>query len=146
DITVEKLATDSYQAQTRNKLIAEAFYLTGDIEKYGSGYIRIREEISAYPGMKFGFEEMGNGYLVTLSSGTVEGITEQATEQAVLAFCRQPRSTTEIMHHLGLRHREHFRSSILMPLLERQLLRLTIPDKPSSPKQKYITTTSQAES
>lgn len=34
DITVEKLATDTYQAQTRNKLIAEAFYLTGEIEKY----------------------------------------------------------------------------------------------------------------
>ncbi len=32
DITVEKLATDTYQAQTRNKLIAEAFYLTGEIE------------------------------------------------------------------------------------------------------------------
>jgi ATP-dependent DNA helicase RecG len=80
DITVEKLATDSYQAQTRNKLIAEAFYLTGDIEKYGSGYIRIRNEITAYPGMKFDFEEMGNGYLVTLSYGTGEGVSEGVGE------------------------------------------------------------------
>lgn len=76
DITVEKLATDTYQAQTRNKLIAEAFYLTGEIEKYGSGYIRIRDEISAYPGMKLDYEEMGNGYLVTLSYEASEGVSE----------------------------------------------------------------------
>ena len=67
DMTIEKLKTDSYQAQTRNRLIAEAFYLTNDIEKYGSGYIRVRKEISSYPTMKFEYEEMGNGYLVTLS-------------------------------------------------------------------------------
>jgi ATP-dependent DNA helicase RecG len=38
------LTTDNYQAQTRNKLIAEAFYLTNDTEKYGSGYTRVRNE------------------------------------------------------------------------------------------------------
>ena len=83
DITIEKLKTDTYQAQTRNKLIAEAFYLTKDIEKYGSGYIRVREEISYYPTMKFEYEEMGNGYLVTVSydrqklvTKTVEGVNE----------------------------------------------------------------------
>jgi len=67
DMTIEKLKTNNYQAQTRNKLIAEAFYLTNDIEKYGSGYIRVREAIADYPTMKFEYEEMGNGYLVTIS-------------------------------------------------------------------------------
>lgn len=67
DMTIEKLKTDTYQAQTRNKLIAEAFYLTNDIEKYSSGYIRVRKEIADYPTMKFDYEEMGNGYLVTVS-------------------------------------------------------------------------------
>ncbi len=67
DMTIEKLKTDTYQAQTRNKLIVEAFYLTNDIEKYGSGYIRVREEIKEYPTMKFEYEEVGNGYLVTIS-------------------------------------------------------------------------------
>lgn len=67
DISIEELHTDTYQSQSRNKLITEAFYLTGDIEKYGSGYIRIREEIKNYPSMKFEYKESGNGYLVTLS-------------------------------------------------------------------------------
>ncbi len=67
NMTIEKLKTDNYQAQTRNKLIAEAFYLTDDTEKYGSGYARVREEIASYPTMKLEYEEMGNGYLVTIS-------------------------------------------------------------------------------
>jgi hypothetical protein len=42
DLTIEKLKRDDYQSRTRNRLIAEAFYLTRDIEKYGSGFIRVR--------------------------------------------------------------------------------------------------------
>ena len=66
-LTVEDLKTNSYQAYARNKLIAEAFYLTGDIEKYGSGFIRIREELKKYPTMKLVCEEIPNGLLSTVS-------------------------------------------------------------------------------
>ncbi|RTY86033.1 hypothetical protein EKM00_12020 [Flavobacterium sp. RSP15] len=47
-------------------MIAEAFYLTGDIEKYGSGLIRIRKEIKEYPTMKMEFGEIQSGFLLTL--------------------------------------------------------------------------------
>lgn len=67
DLTIKKLKTDSYQSRTRNKLIAEAFYLTRDIEKYGSGYIRVRQEIAQYPTMRFDYEESGDGYLVNMN-------------------------------------------------------------------------------
>ena len=66
DLTVEKLKRDDYQSRTRNKLLAEAFYLTRDIEKYGSGFIRVRGEIESYPTMTFEYEESGDGFLVTL--------------------------------------------------------------------------------
>src|SRR3989339_1906377 len=61
DLTIEKLKNDNYQSRTRNKLVAEAFYLTRDIEKYGSGFIRVRREIGAYPSMVFACEENGDG-------------------------------------------------------------------------------------
>ena len=41
----------------------EAFYLTNDIEKYGSGFIRIRKAIADYPTMKFEFHNLGHGFL-----------------------------------------------------------------------------------
>lgn len=65
-LTVEDLRTDNYQAQSRNKLITEAFYLTKDIEKYGSGYRRVREYISEYPTMYFDFEENSGGFLTKI--------------------------------------------------------------------------------
>jgi ATP-dependent DNA helicase RecG len=37
------------------------------IEKYGSGYIRVRQEIAAYPTMRFDYEESGDGYLVSVN-------------------------------------------------------------------------------
>ncbi len=65
---------------------------------------------------------------------TTEQVTEQVTEQAILEFCRTPRTTKEIMELLHLKHREYVRSSIIKPLLEKGLLMMTIPGKPNSPK------------
>lgn len=49
DLKAEDLYTDSYQAKHRNRLLAEAFYLSGEIEKYGTGFIRIRKALREYP-------------------------------------------------------------------------------------------------
>ncbi len=53
NLTLEDLKHDNYHAYARNKLIAEAFYLTGDIEKYGSGFMRIRKELETYPTIQY---------------------------------------------------------------------------------------------
>jgi len=93
DLTIEKLNSDDYQSRTRNKLVAEAFYLTRDIEKYGSGFIRVRGEIGSYPTMELAYEESGDGFLVILryqkqkissvsvpTEGISEGISEGRSE------------------------------------------------------------------
>ncbi len=67
NLTIDQLLKDDYQANTRNKLIAEAFYLIGEIEKYGSGFLRIRREIKAYPTMKLLIANAPNGLLTTIS-------------------------------------------------------------------------------
>ncbi|MDO8989317.1 MAG: hypothetical protein Q7U91_06755, partial [Sideroxyarcus sp.] len=36
------------------------------IEKYGSGFIRIRKELKEYPTMKMEFSEIPNGFLASL--------------------------------------------------------------------------------
>jgi ATP-dependent DNA helicase RecG len=86
DLSIEDLKTNSYPAYARNKLIAEAFYLTGDIEKYGSGFMRIRDAISLYPTMNIDFKEIGGGFMTTVSyteqKTTLEtNLTEKGTEK-----------------------------------------------------------------
>ena len=66
--------------------------------------------------------------------------TPQASDQAdkLIAYCHKPRFVTEMMDYLGLKHRTYFRRNILNPLLDTGRLELTVPDKPKSPKQKYV--------
>lgn len=46
-------------------------------------------------------------------------------------------SASELMGALNLSDRKHFRVAYLRPALDAGLIELTIPDKPSSPRQKY---------
>lgn len=60
-------------------------------------------------------------------------------ENIILNFCVTAKSGKEIQEYIGIKDREYFRKKILKPLLERRLVLLTIPDKPNSKNQKYIT-------
>jgi len=65
-ITLENLLTGNYSSKTRNKLIAKAFKESGLIEQYGSGIMRIRRICRDY-GLKDPlFQEMQQGFKVTL--------------------------------------------------------------------------------
>ena len=55
-----------YVSSLRNRLLAEAFSLTGDIERYGTGFVRVREILQAYPEIVLGVEEMGDFFKVEL--------------------------------------------------------------------------------
>ncbi len=65
----------------------------------------------------------------------------QATPQAILEFCAEARSRQEIQEFVGIKDRKYFSEKFLTPLIEEGLLVYTIPDKPNSPKQKYIAKT-----
>ena len=84
ELTVEHLKTNNYQAYARNKLLAEAFYLTGDIEKYGSGFKRILDELKQYPTMNLECQEIPNGFLVELSYTKQKTITNVEVVEKVV--------------------------------------------------------------
>ena len=89
-----------------------------------------------------------------------EKSTDQATDQAsagageldrsldrlsdvqwrLIGFADVPRSMAELMTHTGFKHRPHCVTTHLEPLLAGGVLRLTLPDKPRSPKQQYVLT------
>ncbi len=74
--------------------------------------------------------------------------TQQDTPQAVQAilqqqpglveYCQTPRTRAELQTFCGLKDREHFRKTVLKPLLEAGWLQMILPDKPNSPNQKYF--------
>ncbi|MBU4463599.1 MAG: hypothetical protein KKB05_06610 [Proteobacteria bacterium] len=55
-------------------------------------------------------------------------------------FCQEPRKSSEIMELIDLKHWKTFQANYLNPLLQQGLLAMTIPEKPTSSKQRYVTT------
>jgi ATP-dependent DNA helicase RecG len=68
---------------------------------------------------------------------TAQVTTQVDKRDIIIEFCKEPKTTSEIMEYLHLANREHFRKNILRPLLENGILHMTIPEKPTSPNQKY---------
>ena len=131
----------------KNPSIAKVFKEIGRADELGSGVRKLFKYGKIYSGADPRLlEEDVFKVIIPLTPQATMQATEQATEQVteqadrtakILEFCRTEKSTSEIMDFLGLAHREHFRSEILNPLLEQGLLHPTIPDKLTSPKQKY---------
>lgn len=68
---------------------------------------------------------------------------EQASEQVVeqdelVEFCKEPRTRNEMQIFCGIEGRKKFNEKYLKPLLTSGKLAMTIPDKPNSKNQKYI--------
>ena len=86
----------------------------------------------------------------------LEGDTHQVTHQVIhqdielstmskqiLAFCTTPKSKKELAVFCGFKDLRNFTLKHINPLLESGQLEMTIPDKPKSRNQKYITVCSK---
>ena len=62
------------------------------------------------------------------------------TQLHILRFCLQEQGINALLECAERTNRTKFRRQILVPLLEQGLLERTIPDRPTSKKQKYRTT------
>lgn len=123
----------------QNKELMRVFRDLDMVEQLGSGVPRILEH---YPRSIYHFTT----HFIRLVMPFVKDFnqhTNQASDQAqvskLLIFCKTPRSRKEIMEHMGLKHRAYLRNLLLTPLLTSGKLLQTIPDKPSSPNQRYVT-------
>ena len=69
--------------------------------------------------------------------------THDKTHDAILAFCVEPLSKAEIAEHCGYKNTKNFTQKYLRPLLDSGMLKMTLPDKPKSKNQKFITVHSE---
>lgn len=77
--------------------------------------------------------------LVTSEEKVTKSVTKLTeTVNDIIAFCSTPRSMTEIMEHIGFKHRYNVKHRYIDPLIDSGVLMMTIPDKPNSRNQKYI--------
>lgn len=58
-------------------------------------------------------------------------------EELLLAFCSEPRSLSEISEFLKLKEKYKMKKKLIDPLLGKSL-RMTEPNSPNSPTQKYV--------
>lgn len=147
-LNLEELNSDNYKSRLRNKLVAEAFYLTGNIEKYGSGFIRIRKAMRDYPELSLSTQEISGGIMLTFAQVKVEQskssesagqVTGQVTPEIarMLDILKGEMSRQQLQDALDLNSRDNFDKRYLKSAIELKLIEPTIPEKPNSRLQKY---------
>ena len=75
-------------------------------------------------------------YNTPAGRATVGTLTEQ--QKSLIDFCKTPRSRAQVIDHIGLSH-SYAVTKVLQPLIDQALVKLTIPDRPSSSKQRFYT-------
>jgi predicted HTH transcriptional regulator len=156
-LTLEKLRGPR-ASLPHNPLIAEPMYLTKYIERMGTG---IRDMIHRCN--KAGLPEPeirldGGFWVLTIrrkksepevQSGTRLGpgrdqvgtmLALSGDQVGILRKCLMISPIGDLMELVGRTNRTKFRDQVLKPLLEKGFLEMTIPDKPTSSKQRYQTT------
>jgi len=129
---------DDFIPYPKNPTIAKVFKEIDYADELGSGVRNLYKYSKLYGGSdpKLIEEDV---FKIIVPLKHTDQVSDQVSDQALLDFCTTPKSTEEIMQFLDLKHKNYFRKTVLNPLLEEGKLVAMIPDKPTSPKQKYIT-------
>lgn len=77
----------------------------------------------------------------TMKSGPISSdqVRKDAVKKQILEFCKIARTKKEIPEYIGYKNLTYMTRTFLKPLLESNKLAYTIPEKPQSRLQKYMT-------
>ncbi len=93
----------------------------------------------------------GSSWADTAHEGAHDTAYDRAQDEAydkyelIVAFCDVKRTKQEIMDYMRFSSKRQFNERYMKPLLQSGRLRMTLPDKPKSKNQKYISTKSELE-
>ncbi|MCP4680589.1 MAG: hypothetical protein GY854_34925 [Deltaproteobacteria bacterium] len=141
-------------SRIRNPVIARVLHELELMEYWGSGYKRMSEDCQegGYPlpewvelssVVRTVFTAHPDVALQAAGSSRHQVGTKSALSRhqvQLLEFTREERSVPEMMELLDWRDRTKFRTKFIRPLLDTGYLAMTIPEKPQSSKQRYVTT------
>ncbi len=142
-LTVDKL-TKPHHSLLTNPLLANPMYLAGSIERLGTG---TRDIISMCKDVGLRTPEFVQDdiFKVVLwrKDEVLNPISDQVSDQVakLISIFNGDMNRGELQDKLGISHNDYFRKNYLSPAIEDDYVELTIPDKPTSSKQKYRLTT-----
>ena len=127
------------QPDTRNPALASALEVMHITENRYSGIPTIRMEMDRYQLEQPEFVDERGSFIVRLYHKTKEKTEAIHTEEAMdlILFCRTPRTRKEICEYLGLTSVTYAIQKHVLPLVEAGQLKMSLPDKPKSPRQLY---------
>lgn len=128
------------QPDTRNPVIASELEVLKITENRYSGIPTIRRTMQEYQLPQPEFLEERGSFVVKLykyGESVDDFEMENAEENELLLFCKTPRSRKEICEYLGLSSVTYAIQTHVMPLVDKGLIKMSIPDKPKSPKQLF---------
>jgi ATP-dependent DNA helicase RecG len=85
--------------------------------------------------------EQATVQVATEATEQVRGLVQlSSTQWLIIEHADTPRTLSELLGITGYKQRPHFKAQHLEPLLAGCVIRMTVPDKPTSSKQQYVLT------
>lgn len=128
------------QPDTRNPVIASELEVLKITENRYSGIPTIRRTMQEYHLPQPEFLDERGSFIVKLykyRENVVVGEPEEWEDKELILFCRTPRTRKEICEYLGLSSVSYAIQTHVMPLVEKGIIKMSIPEKPKSPKQLF---------
>lgn len=130
-------ALGKVRPETRNAALANMLELLNITENRYSGIPTMRSEF-ANAGLPAPIFSVAHGeFKVVMKNGLFNDT--MPIEDSIAEFCTTPRTRDEIATFVG-KSKNYVISQIVNPLVESGILKLTLPNKPKSPNQKYVKT------
>lgn len=147
---IGKINVDFYEPYPKNPRIAKMFKEIGLADELGSGVRNMTKYTKIYSGGIPEFKE-DDIFRTTIPLNASEQIMAydkaydmaydkayDRTEDMIINFCKEEKNIFEIMNYIGYKNRTRFRRDYIKPLVQKKILKMTIPSKPTSKNQKYI--------
>ena len=128
------------QPDTRNPVIASELEVLKVTENRYSGIPTIRRMMQEYDLQQPEFIDERGSFIVKLYKDVMEQTVVEmdgVDNRELLLFCKTPRTRKEISDYLGLNSVTYAIQTRVMPLVERGIIKMSIPEKPKSPKQLF---------
>ena len=125
---------------TRNPNIAKIMELYNYTENRYSGIPTIKSKLQNAGLPEPVFENYKGIFKVTFyNSKKKQPLKPDEIPAFILKFCKTPRSIAEIMAEIDIKTAKYLKTEYLQPLINNGSIAETIPDKPKSKYQKYVT-------